>query len=322
VLINQGSLQAVAWIWLAGTLLGMIALLCVAIWRVGGLHWADWLDWHPLVFNRHAILSFLFITAMMTLEAQVDTLILSAFHNETVVGWYSAATTVVFSLFVFAQAYRFSIYPLMTRYALHSPEKLSKLYERSMRYLGMLVLPMVAGIALLSPQIILLVFGPGFQPTVRTLRMLILSLVFVFLNVPDSRMMLVKDCQRWSLLFLLVSVTVNVLLNLVLDSSWEATGAAVARFCSSLIFFLLTHLYVTRRFVTMNIIQLQFKALLATAIMSLVVWLVQTWPLAVSIGLGVMVYIGALWLVGGILPDDAILICQAFRRWHSRLRSA
>jgi O-antigen/teichoic acid export membrane protein len=322
VLIGLGSLRHVAWVWLIGALLAMTSLLIVAVRRVGGVRWSDWFDWRPLAHNWRAALSFLFITAMMTLESQVDVVILSAFRGEMEVGWYGAATTVTFSLVMFAQAYRFAVYPLMTRYALQSPEKLFTLYERSMRYLGTLVLPMVAGIVLLAPQIALLVFGSQFQPSIGILRVLIPVLVFIFLNIPDSRVMLVKDRQDWSLMFLVGSLVVNVILNLVLDPALGAMGAAVARVCSTLIFFLFTHLYVVRRLMPVNILQMLSRALVAMSIMASVVWVVRSWPLAASIGLGIIVYLGILWLIKGVPPADLLLIRGAFERLGKKSRSS
>jgi O-antigen/teichoic acid export membrane protein len=319
VLANGGNLQKIAWVWLAGSLLGMIVLLLVAARRVGWLRWANWLDWRPLARNWRATLPFLLITTMMVLEAQVGTVFLSAFRDEAEVGWYGAATTVAFSLAMFSQAHRMSVYPLMARYALQSPAKLSRLYKRSMRYLGMLILPMVAGIILLSPQIVSLVFGHKFQPTARVLRILIPSLVLAFLNVPNSRMMLVHDRQVWSLLFLVCSVTTNVLLNLVLAPSLGASGAAMARLCSSTIYFLLNHLYVAWFLMQSNLFWLLSKPALATLIMAVAVWLVRAWPLPLSIGVGMVTYTGTLWLVGGILSDDIILLRQVIAGWRNRI---
>jgi O-antigen/teichoic acid export membrane protein len=255
---------------------------------------------------------------MMALEAQVDTVSLSAFRDEAEVGWYGAATTVTFSLAMFSQAYRMSVYPLMARYALQSPAKLSRLYKRSTRYLGMLILPMVAGIILLSPQIVSLVFGPKFQPTTKVLQILIPSSVLAFLNVPNSRMMLIYNRQVWSSLFLMCSVTTNVLLNLVLAPSWGASGAAVARLCSSALYFLLNYLYVARFLAWSNLLWLLSRPVLATLIMAVVVWSVRAWSLPASIGVGMVTYAGALWLVGGILPDDIALVRQAISDWCNR----
>ncbi len=308
LLVGGGNLLQIAWVWLAGSLLGMVALLAVLITRIGRLRWVDWLNWQPLARNWHAALPFLFATTMAALEAQVDTVLLSAFHAEAEIGWYGAATTVAFSLLIFSQAYRFSVYPLMARYAIQSTENLSRLYERSMRYMGVFVLPMVGGIALLSSQIVSLLFGPGFEQTNRVLGILALALIPIFLNEPTVRIMLVHDRQRRVFLFLLVSAGTNVALNLALVPSLGASGAAVSRLCSSLAYFLLNYSYVTAFLMRLNIVRLLYRPVLATLIMAFVVWLARATVLPVSIGVGAVMYIGSLWFVGGILPSDAMLL--------------
>jgi O-antigen/teichoic acid export membrane protein len=305
VLASGGSLYQIAWVWLIGSILGMVLLLIIAVRGVGWLQRADWLDWRPLTRNWRAALPFVFITTMMTLEGQADVILLSTFRNEAEVGWYSAATTVAFSFAMLSQAYRMSVYPLMARYALQSPAKLSRLYEWSLHYLGVLILPLVTGVALLSPRIVLLVFGSKFQPTAKVLQVLILALVFMFLNVPNARIMLVKDRQGWNSLFLLGSVMSNLLLNLALDRPWGALGAAVARLFSSAIYFVLSYLYVVHFLTRVNLIKLLSKPMLATLMMAVAVLSVRTLPLPIPIGVGVVAYAGTLWLVRGVLPDGA-----------------
>ena len=311
VLAGGGGLQQIAWVWLSGSLLGMAVLLTAAIIEIGGLQWSDWLDYYLVVRHWRSAVSFLFITTVAALESQSDTVLLSAFHGEAEVGWYGAATTIAFSILVLSQAYRFSVYPLMARYALQSPEKLTKLYERSMRYIGALILPVVIGISLLSPQIVAMVFGSRFGPTARVLEILVVALIFIFLNEPGVRMMLVHDRQRWVSLFLVLSTVANLAVNAILVPVWGASGAALARLCSSMILFLTTYYYVNRFIVKLDIIFLLTRPVLATIVMALVVWMTQALIIPVPILLGAITYCGSLWLVGGILPEDAALVLQA-----------
>ena len=133
----------------------------------------------------------------------------------------------------------------------------------------------------------------------------------MFLNEPNVRMMLVHNRQNWVSLFLVGSVVTNVLLNLLLVPSWGALGAAVARVCSACVLFLLNLFYVTRFFVPLRILRLLLRPVLATLIMALALWPVRVWPLSVSIGVGIIVYIGTLWLVGGISLNEVAAFGQA-----------
>jgi O-antigen/teichoic acid export membrane protein len=310
VMLTGGNLLQLAWVWVAGSVLGMGLMLLLAVRSVGGVKLSDWLDWSPLVRHWRVALSFLFLTSLATLETQADTILLSSFHDEREVGLYGAATTLAYSLIMFAQAYRFAVYPLMSRFARQAPEKVARLYAQSLRYLAILVLPMVAGMMVLSPQIVPFVFGPHFQPTIRVLEILSLTLIFMFLNEPNVRMMLVHDRQNQIFLFLMSSATANILLNLALVPAWGAVGAAVVRVCSALLLFLLTHVYVNRFLTRVNIWPVLVRPMLAALVMILILWPIRAW-LWPAIGAGLVIYAAALKLVGGISVKEINLLYQA-----------
>jgi O-antigen/teichoic acid export membrane protein len=315
---NGGSLLTIAWFWCLGSLLAMVVQLLVVFRLVGGLHWAKGLDWLPML--REAA-PFFMITVLTTIDSQADILMLSVFRSDAELGWYNAATTVAFSLTMIAQAYRMSVYPLMARYALQAPEKLHRLYERSLRYLGILSLPMTAGIILLATPIVALIYGSQFGPTAHVLQIITFVTAFLFLNVPSARMMLVKDRQNWSMLFLLLSVVVNLGVNLWLVPGYGTIGAAWARFCSTLLYFGLTYFYVERYFIHSNLVRLLARPAAATLIMSGVVWLLRDQPVWLPVLAGVFVFAAALWSLGGVTAEDRSLIQQLLPGWGRRAGS-
>ncbi|MFP4394746.1 MAG: flippase [Anaerolineales bacterium] len=246
VLLMGGSLLHVALAWVASSVMGMTVLVGV-VWKEIG--WAWPLDWHPIRGQARAIGVFLAITVLLALESHVNTIVLSALRGEVDVGLYHAATTVTFSLAMLAQAYQIAVYPLMTRYAMAAPEKLSALYFASLRLLGLFVLPVIALVWWSAPMVIPLIFSAGFQPAVRVLRILIWALLFIFLNAPHARVMLVHDQQDKIVIFVAGSVLANMLLNFALAPAWGAAGTAWARVISSALFFAVSYIFVRRRLI-------------------------------------------------------------------------
>jgi O-antigen/teichoic acid export membrane protein len=304
VLLRGEGLMSVAWVWLFGSSLGMMALLAVTVKHVGGLHAADWLDFSPLRLYWRTALSFSAITVLTALDSQTDTVLLSIFRGEAEVGWYNAATTVTSSLLMLVQAYRFAIYPLMTHHAQNAPDKLMELFQKSIHYMGVVAIPMVTGIILLAPQIVKTVFGTKFMMSATPLLFLAISLLFYFVGEPCNRLMLVNDRQRLLVAMLVISASSNILINIFLIPAYGAVGSGLARICSSAIFFTLNYGYITRKLFRRASLKGLAKPTIASIAMALVILLVRENTIYIVIPAGIVTYGLALWLVNGVSPDD------------------
>lgn len=235
---------------------------------------------------------FIGIGFLSTLEYQVDAIILSGFASEEQVGWYSAVTTVLFSLTLFSQAYRLAVYPLMADYERNDPNKLKQLYTRSIDLLFAFSLPMAVGITFLAPRMITLIYGEAFLPAVVPLQIIIWSLIFIFLNVPNSRMLLVSENQRQNFLMLSISTGINVILNFILIPILDVNGVAVSRLASTITFFVLGLTFILRHqnIKFASIFVFLRKTLFAILLMVVVLWVFRSASISVLIATGIISY--------------------------------
>jgi O-antigen/teichoic acid export membrane protein len=304
VLLHGGNLMDIAWLWLIGSVFGMIALLVVAAKQAGALTKASWLDFGPLRTHWRAAMSFSAITALTALDSQTDTVLISIYRGEADIGWYNAATTITFSLLMLAQAYRFAVYPLMARYVEQAPDKAVVLFQKSVYYMGVIVMPMVAGVLFSAPKIVELVFGEKFTSTIPVLQVLIVSLAFFFIGEPCNRFMLAKDRQRVMVGLLAITAPLNLIINLLLIPRYGVVGAALARTTSSGIFFALNYGYIARNLTGLTNLRNLIRPLVASLIMAVVVLFLGQTSILIVVLCGIVVYAVALWLVRGVLPDD------------------
>ncbi len=318
----DASLVHITTLWCLSSLIGAAASIVLVGLQVGMLPGQRILDWSLVSQELSSMLPFTVNGFLMAIEFQIDTILLSVLRDESEVGWYGAATTIVSTLAMVPQAYRLSVYPLMAYYAGKNRDKLVRLYEASLRYLGALVLPMVAGLVMLAPGIITLIFKSEFLPSIAVLQNLAVVLLFTFLNVPNVRMMFVHNRQGWVTWMMMGSMMINVVLNLWIVPLWGARGSALARICSSSIFFLTNYLIL--RFVVAkldtSLLRLLWRPALATLLMCGAVILIRDWHMLVVVVVGMVVYFGVLLLIGGVPVEDRRLIRESLQRHRLSLQ--
>lgn len=262
--------------------------------------------------------SFFIIHLSSLLDYQTDAILISLFLTAEDLGYYAAAQTILLAFNLMPLAIRTAIYPVMSRYHHHEPDKLAILYSRISRYLIALVLPMAAGVTILAEPIISLIFGSGFEPAVLVLQISIWAIVFLFLNVPHSRLMLIRDKQRVAGWMTGLAMVMNVSLNLYLIPRWGINGAAVARLISTFAIYLSFYLYVRFYLMPSPLLPILARPLLATIIMTLAVWPLREMNLLIPIAVGAGVYALAGLALGVFPREDRAYWRQIYQiRTHS-----
>jgi O-antigen/teichoic acid export membrane protein len=267
------------------------------------------------------VLPFTLMVLFYTVEWQIDAVILSVFRSQAELAYYYAAHSILTYYLLVLSAYRSAVLPVMARLYVIARDSLGRLHDRSFFYLSLLVLPLAAGTALFAPQI-LAIFGTGFPLVTGVLRVLMVALVIVFLNEPNSRLMIVAERQRQAAFFLGLSMGVNVIANLALVPTWGALGAAAARVISVLAFSLPNAWYVFRHVRRHNPLRGLPRPLLATGLMCGAMMLLTRWmPWWLAAGLGGSLYAAVLLALGGLPVAEVQRLGRAILRSYSELQS-
>lgn len=257
--------------------------------------------------------SFFILHILALLDYQADALIISVILGEEHLGYYAAAQTILLAFNLMPAAIRAALYPLMSRYYREAPDKLALLYDKVNKYIAALVLPLAAGITILAGPVIDLVYGPNFTPAAAVLQITIWTIVFLFLTEPHARMLLIYNKQRQAARMMTLTTTLNIILNLMLIPALGINGAAIARLVSSLALYLSFYAYC--HFVIMPSKQpFSLRVILATLLMALAVLPLRDVFLVIPIAAGIIVYLGAAWLLR-VMPDqDLVYWREIYRR--------
>jgi O-antigen/teichoic acid export membrane protein len=200
-----------------------------------------------------ATLPLAMIGVLAAVVQRIDTMLLQAWaspdptRNAIEVGYYSAAYTITGYFERFPLLLMGTLYPLMSRMAAENPRQLRRLFGWSLRNLFLLAVPVVGVVSWLAPGMLHVLAGPGFQPAVRPLRILVWSTGFMYLSVLANNLAIALGQQRAPLRGWLIAAPANILLNFWLIPRYGASGAAFAT-CVSFFIVLCANLLVVRKF--------------------------------------------------------------------------
>jgi len=158
----------------------------------------------------------------------LDTVLLGIMKDTVAVGLYSVPYKLTFALQFLPMAFGAAMYPAMSRAYAHAPDRLAKIFKQNIFYLWIFALPTAIGIYLLAPECITLLYGATYAASVPALRILILSLPFVFLSFPFGALLNATDRQVTNTRNFGIVMVVNILLNLALIPRFSFIGASGA----------------------------------------------------------------------------------------------
>ena len=237
-LLGDQGLMALSWAWPLGSAFSAVLLTNMLVRHVrhlsglARLHFDP--DWAQQIVRL--VPAFSATSILSGLEYQVDVVLLSVLLSNEAVAWYSAAVTIMMIVLTASQAYRMVLYPTLVSALTDRPAALRGLVGRSTLLMGGLALLAATIITLIAPWLMDVLYAGRFAVAVPVLQVLIWNVVFLFLNVPLVRFLMASGGQSVVWRTLLVSLTVNVVANLVLIPRLGVMGSACARLLSSGLF--------------------------------------------------------------------------------------
>lgn len=175
--------------------------------------------------------------AFVKVYNSVDAVLLSKFIGDEATGLYSVPFKLTFAFQFIPMAFTAALYPAMSRYHASDPDRLGIVLYKGMRYLSLVVFPLVVGAVVLGKDIIFAIYGPEYGASVIALQILIITLVAVFLDFPLGSMLNATGRQMTQTKLMGLAMVVSVVMNLVLIPRFSFMGAVWASLVSHFVLF-------------------------------------------------------------------------------------
>jgi O-antigen/teichoic acid export membrane protein len=270
------------------------------------------IDLNFIVHRIKQSIPFAVMEVFITIELQVDVVLLSVFLPSDEVGYFAASQTIVSILMLFLYGYHSAIYPLLSRlYATNKPE-LWKTYQNLMQYGGIVIFSVAILLTLFSKYIILNIFTSDFVGSVLVVQILIWALVLQFINEPHSRLIVIYGYQNVVTYFLAISMIITIILNILLIPQFGIQGSAFANLISKLLFTITNGVFVFKKISDRNPLPIITKLIIATILFSIVFFLSKPLSLVIRLTLSWITYLIALLFTKLVSRKDYFKIKSIF----------
>lgn len=175
------------------------------------------------------------INFALGLSYKFDSILLNIFRTDAETGYYNAAYNLVFTAVVFSNVINTSLYPSLTRQSVSDPGQLIKSYERAIRYLMLIALPIAVGTWALADQLIPFLYTNNYLAAVLALQIIIWVVPWMYLSEFLGYAVLISGHEKKAARAVLVSSGINVLVNLWVVPHYGYIGAAVMTVATEMI---------------------------------------------------------------------------------------
>jgi O-antigen/teichoic acid export membrane protein len=247
------------------------------------------------------------------LSYRFDSVLLSVYRSDVETGYYNAAYNLVFSATVLSNAINTALYPSLARDAASSAGGLWHTYERALRYLMVIALPIAAGIWAVADELVPFLFTTSYLPAAAVLRIVIWVVPLMFASEFLGYVVVIRGDEGRVARSVAISTGLNVALNLVLVPRFGLTAAAVMTVATELVL-VGQYLWLLRAELRqIDLGRAVGRPLAAALIMSGLVLALHDLPLVAVVALAALAYAGLL-LALGVAGRDELQFLRSLRR--------
>jgi len=167
-------------------------------------------------------------------------------EGSVAVGIYSSGYKIITVFITIYVVYNFVVFPLMSKFYKSSNNLLKISYEKSVKYLIMMMLPIAIGVSIYSSYIVTLIFGEAFILGGDVLKILVWNVLFVMLNGASTNLLNASNNEIAVTKINGIACIINVIFNLIGIYYFSYIGASVTTVFTGIIICILMTYIITR----------------------------------------------------------------------------
>jgi O-antigen/teichoic acid export membrane protein len=310
--------SGMSFLWLIiANLLSLIPRIVIAVWTIRRLHISDLPFQLDLKLWPHIIrsgLPFGIVSLMLSIALSIDTVMLSWFQTEEIVGFYNVSYNLVIAMMVFFWGFKEAIVPSLTKVYVKDPSQVEKWYFGSVKMIFIISIPIAIGGFLIAYPLIRFLYTDQFLPSAVGLQILIWDVPLLMFAGFCGNMTTIIGAERSAARINTINTIANVILNLIFIPRYGLVGAAIVTVVTDLISSIQFYFLLRKTLNLPDIKWVLLRVIIAAVIMIIPVQMVMHLHVFVPMAVGAVTYlilIIAFRIVGG---EELLFIKKAAQK--------
>lgn len=254
-------------------------------------------------------LPFAINSILVSIFYSVDTVMLTSMIGSYPTGIYNATYRLISVLTLFHGVYNAVIFPVMSRFFKDDEELLIISFEKSIKYLMLIIIPLSVATTFYSLEIVQLIYGHEYDAASSVLSILIWTVCIIFINGPVGTLLNASHKEVALTKIFAIATVFNIVLNFFMIPHFSCNGAAITTVLTdSLIFILETYLiYKMNIKVNKNLYLTIIKIIIGSAILGIALYLLKL-NMWVALPVGIIIYFTVIYLLRVFDDDDKYIL--------------
>lgn len=248
-----------------------------------------------------------------TLNTKIDILLLSWIKGEEDVGYFSAATRLVFPLLFLTTSFSISLFPLLSKYYEENKVITLRIIKFGLKIVFLIGLFLCVTIAFNDRSIFLSLYVSSYAPAIPSFRVLMFALAVNYLNYFFIDIFIAARQQKLLTIIMAVALIFNTILNLWLIPEYSYLGASYVRLFTYLLVFLAFYILFIHKLKIRGAID-YFKLFLLSFIYVLCQIFFNFSNLYLNLSLSLIIFLFLIFVLKVINKDEMQLLKNIIRR--------
>lgn len=235
----------------------------------------------------------------------IDMTMLTHIMGNYATGIYNATYKLIMVLTIFYSTYNAVIFPVMSKFYKKDGKILTIIFEKSIKYLLLIIIPLATSTMFYSLDIIQLIYGHEYAEASTVLCILIWTVCLLFINNPCNNLLNASHKELTVTKIYLIASIFNIVLNLLMIPHFSYNGAAFTTVLSDLLIVIIQFYVIYQLGYRFNK-KLYWdvgKIIIGSVILGISLYLLNL-NMWVAIPVGIIIYLSAITLLRVFDDDD------------------